>query len=204
MLELLLQGINHSCCRSIKNKQVLFLRAHALWTTCFQHSEIPRIQGLFASSSGQIHKAFQKPQVKNEILQAENTVLQDQATHDQAMSKKARPQTKVGDRMILTRNHMISCQEAEHELIAKGPRVAKHQEQVSQQLNRSTAANENNNDEDSDSMLLSLSPLSSPPLTCFLDNIEACQPLSTIENIDPPCLNMYDAVPQATSSCCQL
>ena len=147
---------------------------------------------------------FQEPQDENAILWAENTVLQAQDDQVQALSKKARPQTQVGNRMILTCNCMFSWQDAECNLVAKGLQIAQQQEQVSQRLNCYAAANNSIDDRDRDSVLTLLSPSASPPLPNLLDNLDVGEPLSTIENFDLSHLDLYNAVPQASSSCHQL
>ena len=142
---------------------------------------------------------FQEPQDENAILWAENTVLQAQDDQVQALSKKARPQTQVGNRMILTCNCMISQQDAEHNLVAKGPQIAQWQEQVSRRLNCHATANNNIDDRVSDSVLTLLSPSASPPLPNLLGNLNVGEPLSAVENFDLSHLDLYNAVPQASS-----
>lgn len=59
------------------------------------------------------------------VLQAENKVLQAQAEQKKKTAKKVNPKVTAGDHMVLSKECMISQEQAEKELVAKEPAIAR-------------------------------------------------------------------------------
>ena len=69
--------------------------------------------------------AFEQSHATVSVLQAENKVLQAQAEQKKKTAKKVNPKVTAGDHMVLSKECMISQEQAEKELVAKEPAIAR-------------------------------------------------------------------------------
>ena len=146
-------------------------------------------------------EAFQAPQTENSVLQAENLVLRAQEEANAIKRKRARPKTLVGDRMVLTKDRMISREHAERELMEKQPVIEQHQERLRRRQERLAAAHDDGDNADHDKQLAASPNTPTLPSQSLIDLLDDGEALSTIEDSDkafPPVF--YDQVPQASTS----
>ena len=82
------------------------------------------------------------------MMQAENMVLLAQEERNRAVVMKKVPKAADGDRKYLSKERMITREQAEKELVANAPVIAKHALQKRRRVQRRAAAHDKDNDAD--------------------------------------------------------
>ena len=93
-------------------------------------------------------QAYSSVQAGTDMMQAENMVLLAQEERNRAVVMKKVPKAADGDRMYLSKERMITREQAEKELVANAPVIAKHALQKRRRVQRRAAAHDKDNDAD--------------------------------------------------------
>ncbi|CBQ71472.1 conserved hypothetical protein [Sporisorium reilianum SRZ2] len=147
-----------------------------------------------------ILEAFQAEQTEKEAWKVEALVLRAQVERNIAMAKKARPEKGPGDRMILSKDRMISREEAERELAAKQPAIDQAHQRARRRGEHEAAADDGNEvNDDEEEVLPSPSPPPPAPHT-FLDDLAAVESLNAVDDGDDDPFGFFETLPVASSS----
>ncbi|SPO22766.1 uncharacterized protein UTRI_01444 [Ustilago trichophora] len=157
-------------------------------------------------------EAFEKPRAIILVLEAENMLLQKQEEKTRTMAKKVHTKKRDGDQMMLSKDIMITREQAERELIWKEPAIAAKQrkkqrkEKRGQEKHRARLPSPVLDDgdkalSDSDKGVSMLLASAAPPaVPQAADELDDGEPLSTINDSDEDPFGFYATLPVATSS----
>lgn len=157
-------------------------------------------------------EAFKKPHATISVLEAENTLLQKQDKQNQTTTKKVRTKQQDGNQMMLSKDHMITRQHAEHKLVQKRPAIEakqrkKKQKEKRRQEKRTTPppsqAPDNNNKaacDDDEAVSASSAAAATPLPPQAFDKLIGREPLGAIDNNNQDPFGFYATLPIATSS----
>lgn len=149
-------------------------------------------------------EAFSWTQAELAAVQAENVVLHAQEDRNQRLARKKVPRKTAGDGIYLSRERMISREEAERGLIAKQPEIQRAKEKERRREERQAAADDDDDDNDDDEeVLLSVAASTTIPST-FLDSLDDDEPLSNDGDNAAAETTFWGTVPCASTSRTQL
>ncbi|SJX61013.1 related to transposase [Sporisorium reilianum f. sp. reilianum] len=159
-----------------------------------------------------ILQALNQSEARVSSLEAELTLLRSREEQSRTMAKKVRRKDRSGDRIVLSKDMMITRDHAESQLVAKKPAIAAAQKRHRQKHGRHqeeqkvapppAAADDGDDavDHVDEALLASAMTLPPPPTHTFLDELNNVEPLDTITDNDPGGFGFFDTVPVASSS----
>lgn len=145
------------------------------------------------------------------VLEAENTLLRQQEERNKRITTKVKRKDRLGDRMVLSKNTLITREHAERELVAKKPAIAanqrKHREKKRRQEEVVVApppgavldGGEASDNHDKALLASTMTP-PPPPMYTFLDELDDGEPLSAISDRDDDPFGFFEMLPQASPS----
>ncbi|KAJ1026796.1 hypothetical protein NDA16_002093 [Ustilago loliicola] len=153
-------------------------------------------------------QAYEALQATISVLQAENTVLRTQEEQQRKTRKKVKEKDTGGDQRILSKERMISWEDAERQLVAKGPAVShgwpnrQRREEDLVVLPSSVTDDDDDDEEDDDgkSILAAFMGTCRRPVRTYGHRLDGKQPLNAVEDTAADANNLYDSVPVASSS----
>ncbi|CDU23039.1 related to transposase [Sporisorium scitamineum] len=155
--------------------------------------------------------AYEEPQAKISVLQAENSLLQMQEEQWRKTAQMVKWKDKAVDAMVLSKDKMITCAYAECALVAKKPAMEanwrkyhakKHQKEEQAVVLPAVLANVGKQALDGSDRALLVSSRTAPmPSTLVIDSLDDGKPLSTVNEENQVKANYFDSVPVAGPSC---
>ena len=176
----------------------MFLRQRWHSVSCSKITRTRQIQGSRGIIKWALLEAFLK-------AQAEVNIWRAQGEQNQLVSSRSGQPVEVGDQMVLSRETMITREEAEQMLREKAPAISRCQKQDQQRkeqtaaVSSSAVAHNNNNNNNKDSLTAS-SAGSTTPHNIFWDLLDDNEPLSANSDDDATQPVFFETVPHASTS----
>ncbi|SJX63542.1 related to transposase [Sporisorium reilianum f. sp. reilianum] len=145
--------------------------------------------------------AHEEAQASIAVLEAEVAILRaQQESASKTLAKLGRKSAK-GDMWVLTKDCIITCEEAERALVEKEALMSRngggnHQDEEEEVAAAPPAAAP----DDDEGGLTSLTTPSPSPMWPFLDDLDDEQPLDMIDEVDPGGFGFFNSLPQAGPS----
>lgn len=156
--------------------------------------------------------AYEAPQATISVLQAENMLLRSQEEQRRRKTQKVKRKDAVVDKMVLSKDKMITREYAERELVAKEPAMdakrrkdeAKKRREEEERAVVSTAVAVDDGEEaveDGDERVSSPSGVvATPAMPRIDDNLDDGEPLSAISDDDDDPYGFFETLPVAGPS----
>ncbi|CBQ69687.1 related to transposase [Sporisorium reilianum SRZ2] len=142
------------------------------------------------------------------VLEAKVVILQAQHDRKSKTSAKLGRKCAGGDMRVLTKDRIITREEAERALAEKEASTSRNaggnrqdeEEEVVAAPSAAVDDCDNASEDDDEALLVSPSTPSPPPTHSLLDELDDSEPLSTVDDDDPGGFGFFDTLPQAGPS----